>query len=155
MVSHWLSVCLSICWTSLHLYFCFRTITWVNVSWFSPNLVCALTLWRSGLRLLKGQFSPFLTIICLRYDNGEVLSFHILILQKVSFLCSCSLTLVLLNPDIHIFNAFANGVHPDQLPSEEVNWSGSALFVIQCVNLYQQPGSTNLNGWKLEVGMAS
>ena len=27
-------------------------------------------------------------------------------------------------------------VDPDQLASEEANWSGSALFVIQYVNLY-------------------
>ena len=37
----------------------------------------------------------------------------------------------------------------------EGNWSGSTLFAIQYVNLYQQPGSSNLIGWKLEVGVAS
>ena len=42
------------------------------------------------------------------------------------------LTLVLLNPDIP---AFANSVDPDQLASEEANWSGSALFAIKYVNL--------------------
>ena len=35
------------------------------------------------------------------------------------------LTLVLLNPDMC---CFANSVDPDQLASEEANWSGSALF---------------------------
>ena len=54
-----------------------------------------------------------------------------------------------------IYPAFANSVDPDQLASEEANWSGSALFVIQYVNLYQQPGSSNLIGWKLEVGVAA
>ena len=49
----------------------------------------------------------------------------------------------------------ANSVDPDQLASEEANWSGSALFVIQYVNMYQQPGSSNLIGWKLEVDVAS
>ena len=39
--------------------------------------------------------------------------------------------------------------------SEEANWSGSALFAIQYVNLYQQPGSSNLTGWQIEVGVAS
>ena len=39
--------------------------------------------------------------------------------------------------------------------SEEANWSGAALFVIKYMNLYQQPGSGYLIGWKLEVGMAS
>ena len=37
-------------------YFCFWMITWVNINGFSPNLVCALILWRSGLRLLMGKF---------------------------------------------------------------------------------------------------
>ena len=44
------------------------------------------------------------------------------------------LTLVLLN---RIYPAFANSVDPDQLASEEANWSGSALFAIKYVNLYQ------------------
>ena len=51
--------------------------------------------------------------------------------------------------------AFANSVDPDQLASSEANWSGSALFVIQYVNLYQQSESRNLIGWQLEVGMVS
>ena len=39
--------------------------------------------------------------------------------------------------------------------SEEANSSGSALFAIKYVNLYQPYGSSNLTGQKLEVGMAS
>ena len=62
------------------------------------------------------------------------------------------LTLVLLSLDIP---AFANSVAPDQLASEEANWSGSALFAIKYVNLYQLSGSSNLIGWKLEVSVAS
>ena len=54
---------------------------------------------------------------------------------------------------IQIYPAFANSVDPDQLASSEANWSGSALFVIQYVKLYQQPGSSNLIGWKLEEGL--
>ena len=42
------------------------------------------------------------------------------------------LTLVLLNPDIP---CFANSVDPDQLASEEANWSGSALFAMKYANL--------------------
>ena len=53
------------------------------------------------------------------------------------------LTLVLLNPDIP---SFANSVYPDQLASEEANWSGSALFAIKYVNLHEQYGSSNLIG---------
>ena len=49
----------------------------------------------------------------------------------------------------------ANSVDPDQMASEEANWSGSALFVIKYVNFYQKSVSSNLIGRKLEVGMAS
>ena len=48
----------------------------------------------------------------------------------------------------------ANSVDPDQLASEEANWSESALLVITYVNLYQHPGSSNLVGWQLGVGVA-
>ena len=57
------------------------------------------------------------------------------------------LTLLLLNttcPDL------AKSVDPDQLAS-----TGSALSIIKYVNFYQKPGSSNLIGRKLEVGMAS
>ena len=50
--------------------------------------------------------------------------------------------------------AFANNVDPDQLASE-ANWPRSALFSNKYVNLYQQPGSSNMIGWKLEVGVSS
>ena len=49
----------------------------------------------------------------------------------------------------------ANSVDPDQLASSEANWSGSALFIIKYVNFYRKPGSSNLTGWKLKVGVAS
>ena len=61
------------------------------------------------------------------------------------------LTLLLLNTTCP---GLANSVDPDQLASEEANWSGSALFVIKYVDFYQKPGSSNLIGWKLEVGVA-
>ena len=54
-----------------------------------------------------------------------------------------SLTLLLLNTTCPVL---ANSVDPDQLASEEANQSGSALFAIQYVNLYHQPGSCNLIG---------
>ena len=62
------------------------------------------------------------------------------------------LTLLLLSTTCPVL---ANSVDPDQLASEEANWSGSALFVIKYVNFYQKPGSSNLIGWKLKVGVAS
>ena len=37
-----------------------------------------------------------------------------------------------------IYPDFANSVDPDQLASEEANWSGSAPFATEYVNLYQQ-----------------
>ena len=42
----------------------------------------------------------------------------------------------------------ANSADPDQLASEEANWSGSALFAIKYVNFYQKLRSRNLIGWK-------
>ena len=61
------------------------------------------------------------------------------------------LTLLLLNTTSPVS---ANSVDPDKLASEEANSSGSALFVIKYVNFYQKPRSSNLIGWKLEVGVA-
>ena len=40
---------------TIRLYFHFRMITWVTVSGFSPNSVCALILWRSGFGLLMDK----------------------------------------------------------------------------------------------------
>ena len=62
------------------------------------------------------------------------------------------LTLLLLNTTCPVL---ANSVDPDQLASEEANWSGLALFVIKYVNFHQKRGSSNPIGWKLEVGLAS
>ena len=45
-----------------------------------------------------------------------------------------------------IYPAFANSVDPDQL--------ASALFDIEYVNLLQQSESSDLIGYKLEVGVA-
>ena len=62
------------------------------------------------------------------------------------------LTLLLLNMTCPVL---ANSVDPDQFASEEANWFGSALFIIEYVNFYQKPRSSNLIGWKLEVGVTS
>ena len=63
-----------------------------------------------------------------------------------------NLTLLLLNMTCTVL---ANSVDTDQLASSEANWVGSALFVIKYVNFYQKPKSSNLIGWKLEVGVTS
>ena len=70
----------------------------------------------------------------------------------VSCNCDSLLTLLLLNTTCPVL---ANSVDPDQMASEEANWSGSALFVIKYVNFYQKPRSSNLIGWKLEVVVSS
>ena len=46
------------------------------------------------------------------------------------------LTLLLLNTTCPVL---AHSADPDQLASEEANWSGSALWVIKYVNFYQNP----------------
>ena len=53
-----------------------------------------------------------------------------------SLLCTAVLTLLLLNTTCPVL---ANSVDPDQLASEEANWSGSTLFVNKYVNCYQKP----------------
>ena len=50
--------------------------------------------------------------------------------------------------------AFANSVD-DQFASSETGWSGTALYVIQYMNLDQPSGSSDQIGWQLEVGIAS
>ena len=66
--------------------------------------------------------------------------------------CPFTLALLLLNTTCPVL---ANSVDPDQLASEEAYWSGSALFVLKYVTFYRKTGSSNLIGWKLEVGVAS
>ena len=44
-------------------------------------------------------------------------------------------TFLLLNTTCPVL---ANSVDPDQLASEETNWSGSALFVIKYMNFYKK-----------------
>ena len=62
------SVCPSvICPLSIRLSpFRFQMITWVNINGFSPNLVCALILWRSGVGLLISKFCQFFTELSAR-----------------------------------------------------------------------------------------
>ena len=82
----------------------------------------------------------------------ETATTDMLMLCNIFPILSLQLTLLLLNTACPVL---ANSVDLDQLASEEANWSGSALFVIKYVNFYQKPGSSNLIGWKLEVGVAS
>ena len=55
-------------------FFHFWTITLVNINEFSPNLICALILWRSALGLLMDEFRPFLTELSAR--NTSVFYFQ-------------------------------------------------------------------------------
>ena len=90
--------------------------------------------------LLKSIWTPQLIIFVIKFEQAKFT------------ISRCILPLLLLNTTCPVL---ANSVDPDQLASEEANWSGSALFVIKYVNFYQKPGSSNLIGWKLEVGVAS
>ena len=54
---HFSSIFLQSCLLTIHPYFTFRTITWVNLNGFLPHLICAFILWRSAaLGLLSGKF---------------------------------------------------------------------------------------------------
>ena len=78
--------------------------------------------------MFKGTFSDF----C-RYNINVLPVSRELVSCFLGNQCrSFFLTLVMLNPDIF---CFANSVDPDQLASEEANWSGSALFAIKYANL--------------------
>ena len=100
------------------------------------NFECfVLAVWNnwhfSGLQMTK------MHLLCFRYISES--SFLLGALHSRSKFANClDLTLLLLSTTCPVL---ANCVDPDQLASEEANWSGSALFVIQYVNLYQQPGS--------------
>ena len=63
----------------------------------------------------------------------------------VNLMLHTNLTLLLLNTTCPVL---ANSVDPDQVASEEANWSGSAQFIIKYVHFYQKPGSSNLIPWK-------
>ena len=65
------------------------------------------------------------------------------------------LTLVLLNPVMSCLCKQCRSRSVGFWSSEEASRSGSALFAIKYVNLYQQSGSSNLIGWNLEMGVAS
>ena len=109
--------------------------------------ICAFCAWEK-ITFTSGPFGkyPNISNIFIPFFFGLKSAFFFLAWSL--FLCSCFLTLVLLNPDML---DFVNSVDP----SEEANWSGSALFIIQYLNLYQQPWSSNLTGWQLEVGVFS
>ena len=107
--------------------------------WSGPSLF-ANALWYCPM--LNGPFFPWKSPFI---HNSPVLPPHY-------FFSFQPLTILLLSTTCPVL---ANSVDPDQLASEEANWSGSALFVIKYVNFYQKPGSSNLIGWKLEVGMPS
>ena len=84
MVSHWSSVCPSVVRPSV---FSFTDDNFSKYQWFSPNLVCALILWRAGLGLLMGK-SMFERVVCPSYDRGGILSFSGFICLKFSFCIS-------------------------------------------------------------------
>ena len=60
--------------SAIRMYFHFWTITLVNVNGLSPNLVCALILWRSALELLMAKYRLFWTELSAR--NTSVFYFQ-------------------------------------------------------------------------------
>ena len=82
-------------------------------------------------------------------------------LSKYKYISRIKLSFVIkhilceINPGPAEALSLKNSLDPDQLASEEANWSGSALFVIQYMNLYEKHGSSNLSGWQLDVGVTS
>ena len=72
MVSHWSSVCLCpyVHRSAVCSFFHFQTITWVNTNGFSPDIVCAFVLLRSGLGLLMDKFLQFLIKSSVHYIIG-------------------------------------------------------------------------------------
>ena len=68
------SVCRTPVRPSVRPYFCIRMITSVNVDGFSPNLVCALILWRFGLRLRMGKLRHFFTKLSARGTSAFSIS---------------------------------------------------------------------------------
>ena len=93
-----------------------------------------------------GRICPevrFLTLRCCSFDVAEKV--------QTSMRNLAILTLVLLIPVIPCLC--------EQCTSRsvglEANWSGPALFAITYLNLYQQSRSSNMIGWKLEMGVAS
>ena len=61
-----LDVCVSVHPWYVHPFFRFQMITLVNINGFSPNLGCALILWRSGLGLLMVKFCQIFTELSAR-----------------------------------------------------------------------------------------
>ena len=101
-------------------------VCWVNGVFY---LICGTSQWNTFKTTVMKQNKG---------RNGDLKPEHkkttnaLAFLQGRTVLWPVWLTFVLLNPDIP---CFANSVDPDQLASEEANWSGSALFAIKYANL--------------------
>ena len=61
-----MSVLPSVCPSIIRMHICLSISFLFLDDNFSPNLVCALVLWRSGLGLLMGKFSKILTELSAR-----------------------------------------------------------------------------------------
>ena len=127
-------------------------ITWINYD------ICVINS-KTWVQKIKGQYMNRSTFWGIKYMNGSVFS-------KARYMNGVGFEILARTPIPKLplsyppppppprDSVITNSVDPDQLASEEANWSGSALFVIKYVNFYQKPGSSNLIGWKSEVGVA-
>ena len=117
-----------------------------NVNWLDHmNLQADLIL--HWMHMLEATFSKVVAYIT--WVKSLIWSCVSCRSTKCVELCLTNLLLNTACPDL------ANSVDPDQLASEEANWSRSALFIIKNVNFCQKLGSSNLIGCKLKVGVAS
>ena len=119
---------------------------YVYLHWAGPLLIFVITLWAKSA-------ASRLWIFFLFFRENSVWHWMNIVsflerVRKIFQIVVCWIFRDHAEHDMH-------RVDPDQLASEEANWSGSALFVIKYVNFYQKSRSSNLIGWKLKVGMAS
>ena len=71
------------------------------------------------------------------HESGKFIS--ACIIWRDFYVIKYNATSQLLSCWTRIYPAFASSVDPDQLTSEEANWSGSALFAIKYVNYSNNP----------------
>ena len=102
---------------------------------FSVNIVKMEKLHHKVFSKKKTEKPDFFFLICILSKYLHSWSIWMFTCQLQNVTIPEFLTLLLLNTTCPVL---ANSVDPDQLASEEANWSGSALFVIKYVNFYQK-----------------
>ena len=143
----------TVCWKSIKCLVGSRMVTRACCTWSGHMSI-------NSASVLSFAFSPHSPVLLLNFLFPASPSVLLLTCSRNhtwSTRFDVSLTMVLLNPDLHSHckQCRSRSVGFFKLVSEEANWSGSALFAIKYVNLDQQSGLGDLIGWKLEVVVAS